>query len=47
MGVRERILIIRLMEKVHINPYMADRLGIAVKSGRITEGEKHGKNKKS
>lgn len=47
MSVRERILIIRLMEKMRANPYMADRLGIVVKNGRIIEGEKYGSDKKS
>jgi len=30
LGVRERILAIRLMEKITANPAVADRLGVVV-----------------
>ena len=47
MGVRERILAIRLMEKLNANPDAADKLGIEVIQSRKMEGEAHGTDQKS
>ena len=40
MSVRERILTIRLMEKVNANPAYADAFGIVVENGHA-EPERH------
>lgn len=47
MGVRERILAIRLMEKLNTNPDAADTLGIEVIQYRKLEGEEYGTDQKS
>ena len=47
MGVKERIIAIRLMEKAMMNPAAADKLGIEVIQYRKMEGEEHGTDQKS
>ena len=44
MSVRERILTIRLMEKVSANPAYAEALGIVVQNG-LTERKRQAGNK--
>ena len=47
MGVKERILAIRLMEKLEMNPAAAEKLGIEVIQYRKMEGEEYGTDQKS
>ena len=47
MGVKERIIAIRLMEKVNVNPDVAEKLGIEVIQYRKMEGEEYGTDQKS
>ena len=46
MGAKERIIAIRLMEKVKMNPAAAEKLGIEVIQYRKMEGEAYGTNQK-
>ena len=47
MGVKERIIAIRLMEKVKMNSAVAEKLGIEVIQYRKMEGEAYGTDQKS
>ena len=47
MGVKERIIAIRLMEKAKMNPAAAEKLGIVVIPNRKRKGEEHGTNQRA